>query len=112
MVTRFARHLAALAAVFVVLALAAPPAGAQSLDALRASGAVGERFDGYAVARNASATATVNSVNAQRRKIYQQRAAATGAPVDEVGKVYAKEIFDKAPRGTWFQQPSGKWVQK
>lgn len=112
MVTRFARSLAAVAAMFIVLALAAPPAGAQSLDALRASGAVGERFDGYAVARDASAAAVVESVNAQRRQIYQQRAAATGAPPEEVGKVYAQEIFAKAPPGTWFQQPNGQWVQK
>jgi uncharacterized protein YdbL (DUF1318 family) len=112
MVTRFARRLAAIAALFLVLALAAPPAEAQSLDALRASGAVGERFDGYAVARDGSAAAVVQQVNAKRQQIYQQRAAATGAPADEVGKVYAQEIFAKAPPGTWLQQPNGQWVQK
>ena len=47
-------------------------AQAQSLDGLRASGAVGERFDGYAVARDSSAAGVVSQVNAQRRQIYEQ----------------------------------------
>ncbi len=87
-------------------------AQAQSLDALRASGAVGERYDGYAVARESSAAGVVSQVNSQRRQIYEQRAAQQKAPVDQVGRVYAGEIFQKAPAGTWLQDASGKWVRK
>lgn len=87
-------------------------AQAQSLDALRASGAVGERYDGYAVARDPSAAAIVSQVNAQRRDIYQQRAAQQNVPVEQVGRVYAGEIMQAAPPGTWFQDATGKWMRK
>jgi uncharacterized protein YdbL (DUF1318 family) len=101
-------------ALAIVLAGAAvqAPASAQSLDALRASGAVGERFDGYLQARNSSAQAFVNQVNAKRRQIYQQRAKAQNVPANQVGMVYAQQILKDAPKGTWFLQPNGKWVQK
>ena len=88
------------------------PATAQSLDALRASGAVGERFDGYVQARDGSAQGFVDQVNAKRREIYQQRAAAQGVPADQVGRVYAQQILSEAPKGTWFLDPSGNWMQK
>ena len=104
--------LSALAALLLVVALGAAPADAQSLDALRASGAVGERFDGYAVARDASAQGFVNQVNAQRQQIYQQQAASQGVPVDQVGQVYAQQIMQKAPAGTFFQKPDGGWMRK
>ncbi|MDP6706022.1 MAG: YdbL family protein [Alphaproteobacteria bacterium] len=107
------RRLLWLAALTPVFAVAAPAAKAQSLNQLRASGAIGERFDGYCVARSGgAATAVANSVNAERRKIYAKRAAEQGVPVDQVGRVYAKQIFDGAPSGTFFQQEGGKWVQK
>ena len=101
-------------ALAIVLAGAAvqAPASAQSLDALRASGKVGERFDGYLQARDGSAQAVVNQVNAKRRQIYEQRAKAQKVPADQVGRVYAQQILKDAPKGTWFLQPDGKWVQK
>jgi len=92
--------------------LTAAPAAAQSLDELRASGAVGERFDGLAVARDAGAAAEVAKINAKRQEIYAQRAAAQGVSADQVGRVYAKEILAKAPKGTWFLMPDNKWTQK
>lgn len=92
--------------------LTATPAAAQSLDELRASGAVGERFDGLAVARDASAADAVTQINAKRQEIYAQRAASQGVPADQVGRVYAKEILAKAPKGTWFLTPDNKWTQK
>ena len=89
---------------------------APSLDDLRASGAVGERYDGYAVVRAQGADATirslVDSVNAKRRGIYEERAKKQGVSPVEVGKVYALEIAAKAPPGTWFLGEDGKWVQK
>ena len=58
------------------IAISSTDAVAQSLDAARSSGMVGEQSDGYAVARkNATAAARklVNRVNSQRRKIYTRR---------------------------------------
>lgn len=89
-------------------------ATAQDLNQLRAQGVIGERFDGFAAARRASAAATkvVNQVNAQRRTIYRQRAAKQGIPAAQVGQVYAKQIMKNAPAGTWFQAANGKWSRK
>jgi uncharacterized protein len=98
----------------IVLAIGSfsAPAAAQSLDDLRASGAVGERFDGFAVARDSSAADVVAGINAKRKKIYGERAASQGVSAEEVGKVYAQKIFQKAPAGTWIQAPDGSWTQK
>ena len=107
-----------LCAGFLLCALPAA-ASAQSqarlLDGPRAAGSVGERYDGYAVVRGTAppdVVALVNSVNAERRAVYAQRAAAQRAPAEEVGKVYAAEIMKSAPRGTWFLSESGQWTQK
>ena len=107
------RHfLSILAALAILCAVPLASADAASLNELHASGAVGERFDGYAVARDSSAASFVNQVNAERRKIYQKAAAEQNADVGEVGKVYAQQIMRKAPKGTWFLQANNKWSQK
>ena len=68
-------------------------ASAQStrlLDGPRAAGTVGERFDGYAVARGTVSpdiAKLVDQVNAERRAVYAERAKNTGAPIDAVGKI-------------------------
>ena len=88
----------------------------RTLDGPRKAGTVGERYDGYAVVRDPASSATlgplVEQVNAERRKLYAQRSATEGVPIDQIGQVYAAEIFNSAPPGTWFLQESGKWVQK
>lgn len=101
------------AALSLSVAMAGSPAMAQSLDALRSSGAVGERFDGLAVARDSSAATAkfVEGVNAQRLGIYRDRAAAQGVSPEQVGRVYAQQIRKSAPRGTWFLQDNGNWTQ-
>jgi uncharacterized protein YdbL (DUF1318 family) len=101
-----------LAAVALVLGLSAAPALAQSLDQLRASGAVGERYDGYAQALQSSAAGVVQEVNAKRKQIYAQRATQEGVSADQIGRVYAQQIFAKAPRGTRFLQENGSWITK
>jgi uncharacterized protein len=103
----------------LLLAALVPPVAAQAqsrvLDAPRAAGLVGERFDGFAVARGAvppDVAALVESVNAERRAIYTQRASTQGVPVQEVGKVYALEILKSAPAGTWFLGENGQWTRR
>ncbi len=105
-------RLAVLAAVVLVMGLSAAAVRAQSLDDLRASGAVGERYDGYAQALQSSAGGTVKQVNAKRQKIYAERAASEGVSVDQIGRIYAQQIFAKAPPGTKFLQESGSWITK
>jgi hypothetical protein len=96
-----------------------PGAAAQTqgrvLDAPRAAGLVGERFDGFAVARGAvppDIAALVEAVNTERRAIYTQRATTQGVAVQEVGTVYALEILKSAPAGTWFLAENGQWTRR
>ena len=105
------KRIASLLAFFL---LAVTVAGAADLDELRKKGVVGERFDGIAVVRgdDSAAKALVEAVNVKRSSIYAERAKAQNVPAVEVGKVYAKEIVEKAPAGTWFLGEDGKWLQK
>jgi uncharacterized protein len=110
------RRQAVLALCAAAMPLVLPgTARAQSLDALRASGVVGERYDGLAIIRgdaSAADRALVDRINAERRRIYQQRAAEQGVPADQVGRVYAGTIFQNAPAGTWFLDAGGNWMRK
>ena len=112
MIQRYRFLTGLLSALLLVFALGTAPAVAQDLDALRASGAVGERFDGYAQARDSGVAAFVRQVNAKRQQIYKQRAAEQGVPADQVGRIFAKEIMAKAPNGTYFLSETNQWVQK
>ncbi len=105
-------RLALLAVPTLVLALSGPPALAQSLDQLHASGAVGERYDGYAQALQSGAAGTVDQINAKRRQIYADRAASEGVSPDQIGRIYAQQIFAKSPPGTRFLQGNGAWITK
>ena len=104
------------AALILAASFAIGASHAQSLDSLRTDGTVGEQFNGYVTVRDAGAAASVkalvDTVNAKRRQIYDQRAAEQGVASDQVGRVYAKEIMDDAPAGTWFRDESGNWTQK
>ncbi len=110
------RFLSIMVALPVAAAAALFPvaAGAQSLNELRASGAVGEGNDGFARVRKAGggARSVVDAVNAKRRAIYAERAKEQGTAADQVGRVYAGQILGKAPAGTWFLKESGEWVRK
>lgn len=104
-------------AVALVVLFAATGAFAQAklLDGPRRDGAVGESYTGYAVVRkqgDAKLNALVAQVNAERRKVYTDRAKAENAPVDQIARVYAQEIIKNAPAGTWYQRASGEWAQK
>lgn len=108
-----------LLALLTVLTLAAGlpgPAAAKNLDQYRAEGVIAERFDGYVELRAGDAPAEarriVEDVNAKRREVYQQRAEQQNVPTEAVGKVYAKQILEKAPAGTYFKQPNGSYVRK
>ena len=98
--------------IVVFLLAGGMTAWAASLQDLRASGALGESASGYAVARDPGAKAEVASINEKRKAVYAEKAAAQGVSIDQVGKVYAKEIFNKVPAGTWLQNEQGEWFRK
>ena len=108
------RPFASAALAVLVLALGAFPVWAQSFRDLRASGAIGERFDGYVEARAAGGqiAKVVAAVNEERRAVYGKRATQQGTSASAVGRVYAKQIMQKAPRGAYFRTEAGNWVQK
>lgn len=101
----------ALMIMFVTFAIFTSIASAASLEELRASGAIGESATGYVVARDSGAQSQAETINAQRREIYQQKATAQGVSADQVGKVYAQELFKTLPGGTWIQI-NGQWTKK
>jgi uncharacterized protein len=107
---------ALLAALLILVAAGSALAQSRALDAPRAAGTVGERYDGYAVVRDPASAGTVSTVvdavNAERRKLYAERAQRENAPADQVGRVYATEIFRSAPSGTWFLKEDGSWIRK
>jgi uncharacterized protein len=103
----------------LLVAFFSPPAVGRAesrlLDAPRAAGIVGERFDGYAVARGSvspDVAALIDKVNNERRAVYAARAQSENVPVEAIGKIYAAEIMKSAPAGTWFLSESGQWVKK
>ena len=112
MTRRWFSLLSLLAMAAVALPLLAGPASAQSLDELRASGKVGERYDGFAVARDPSVADMVKEINAKRREIYESQAKKQGVTVEQVGAVYAAELLQKLPAGTWFLTAAGEWRKK
>ena len=99
-------------------ALVAPDGGLaqeRPLDGPRAAGIVGERYDGFAEVRGAASpdiVALVNKTNAERRALYEQRAKNEGVPLDAIEKIYAGQIMQSAPPGTWFLGQNGQWTRK
>lgn len=119
----------ALAGIFVVLTLicvglvsmtgsaSADPAQAAALDRLRAQGVLVERFDGFIEVRSgidapAEAGPLVLRVNGERRSVYERRARESGTSLQAVGQVYATQIMESAPEGTYFRQTDGSLVRK
>jgi uncharacterized protein YdbL (DUF1318 family) len=89
---------------------------AQSLDAAKAQGLVGEKVDGYVAAVTASPSAEVQaliqSTNDGRRKVYADLAQRNGITVEEVGILSAEKLHANARSGEFIQSPSGQWVKK
>lgn len=110
--SRFLRRLF----VAVALALIAAPASAADLDSYRAQGVIAERFDGYVELKDsagpADAKAVVDQVNAKRSDIYKERSASQKVPIEDVAKIYAGQIFNEAPSGTYFRKADGSYVKK
>lgn len=112
MTRRWFSLLSLLAATAVALPLLAAPSAAQTLDELRATGKIGERYDGLAVARDPGLADTVQNINAKRLEIYRQQAQKQGVSVEQVGMVYASELLEKLPAGTWFLTPDNEWRRR
>jgi len=90
------------------------PAMAQTpaVNAARASGVVGERFDGYlgiVVAAPANVRSQVASINIQRRSIYSNLAASRRATPRDVGITAGCELLGRVGVGEAYQWADGQW---
>ena len=107
--------------VCVFLMLVPLAAFALTLDEARQQGVVGEDWTGYvaAISPNPSkeVQAVVADVNDKRRAVYEQVAKQTSTasdPVsaDDVAKVGAPKVFDKAAPGTYLRLEGQAWRKK
>ena len=100
-----------------LLLLAAVPAAAQTpaLDAARASGAVGERYDGYlgvAAAVSATVRSQVATINIQRRSLYSNLAARKGVSPQDVGITAGCQLLARVAVGEAYMWADGAWRRR
>lgn len=86
-----------------------------SINALKDKGVAGESNRGYLEARGAAAAAEqqlISQENADRRVVYADIAAKTGATADAVGRQRASQLAGLARPGHWVQDAAGTWKKK
>jgi len=104
--------------ILLLLALAlAAPAAAQTpaVDVARASGAVGERFDGYlgvATSVSPAVRSQVARINIQRRSLYSNLAASRGASPQDVGVTAGCQLLARVSTGQAYMLADGQWRRR
>ena len=98
--------------VLTGLLLAASPAFALDLQSARASGALGEKLDGYVAALKPEAGDLAADVNAKRKAEYARISKENGQPVDVVAKLAAGQVIANLPAGAMYQDAGGGWKKK
>ena len=88
-------------------------ASALDLDEARSQGLIGERFDGYVgVVRQAPGVAElVETVNGQRRRVYEDTARSTGQSLDVVERLAGERQISRARSG-WYVDAGSGWQRK
>jgi uncharacterized protein YdbL (DUF1318 family) len=84
------------------------------IDALKASGAIGENNRGFVEVRSGGddAGAVVVDENRDRTAVYAAIAQKTGSTADAVGRARAKQIAANSAPGVWLQRENGEWYKK
>ena len=105
------------AIVLAVLIAVAPAAGAQTgaVNAARASGIVGERFDGYlglAAPAGANVRSQVATINVTRRALYSRLAASRGASPQDVGFTAGCQLLARIGAGQAYMLADGVWRRR
>jgi uncharacterized protein len=95
----------------------AGPAVAQTpaVDAARAAGWIGERFDGYlgvAAPVTAAVRSQVASINIQRRKLYSNLAARRGVSPADVGVTAGCQLLARVTVGESYMLAEGGWRRR
>jgi hypothetical protein len=102
--------------LFAALALAAPAlAQTPAVNAARAVGSVGERYDGYLGVAGPVSTAVrsqVASINIQRRKLYSNLAARRGVSPADVGITAGCQLLSRVGVGEAYMLAEGGWRRR
>ncbi len=103
-------------AALAVFVLAAPASGqTTAVNAARAAGSVGERFDGYlgvAAPVSAAVRSQVASINIQRRKLYTNLAARRGVSPGDVGVTAGCQLLAVVSVGEVYMLAEGGWRRR
>jgi uncharacterized protein YdbL (DUF1318 family) len=94
---------------------ASAPAQTAALDAARAAGAIGERFDGYvgvASALSPAARSQVASTNIRRRALYSDLAARKGVSPQDVGITAGCQLLARVAVGQRYLLSDGVWRRR
>jgi uncharacterized protein len=103
--------------VLAAALVAAAPAPAQTpaVNAARAAGAIGERYDGY-IGVAAPVTGVVRSqvatINLRRRSLYSNLAAAKGVSPRDVGITAACQLLAQVGIGEAYMLEDGAWRRR
>jgi len=109
------------AATATVLASVTPLTTASAanpvIDQAKATCAIGERNDGYLGAVPGSAVSSaerreMNSVNQQRKAVYERLAERNGVTIEVTATLTAEKLINQAPSGHCVQDGSGTWIKK
>jgi uncharacterized protein YdbL (DUF1318 family) len=97
--------------------LAAAPATAQmpAVDAARAAGIVGERYDGYigvAAPASAAVRSQVSTINIQRRSLYSRLAASKGVSPQDVGITAGCQLLSRVGVGEAYMLADRTWRRR
>ncbi len=98
----------------LIVFLLAVPAAAQTpaLDAARAAGMIGERYDGYIGVSGPASAAVRNQVatiNIQRRSLYSRLAASKGVSPQDVGITAGCQLLGRVGVGEAYMWADGAW---
>jgi uncharacterized protein YdbL (DUF1318 family) len=96
---------------------AAGPAAAQTpaVSAARATGVVGERYDGYlgvAGPVSSAVRSQVGSINITRRSLYSNLAASKGVSPQDVGVTAGCQLLARVAVGEAYMWADGKWRKR
>jgi hypothetical protein len=102
---------------FLLAIIIAVPAAAQTpaVDAARAAGVVGERYDGYigiSGAASAAIRSQVATINIRRRSLYSNLAAARGASPQDVGITAGCQLLARVGVGQAYLLADGVWRRR
>ena len=98
-----------------LLASGAAVAQTPAVNAARASGIVGERYDGYlgiAAPVSSVVRSQVATINIRRRTLYSRLAASKGVSPRDVGITAGCQLLARVAVGEAFLAPDGRWRRR